>query len=90
MKHRNLQFAAERFEFGMKEIVELDLGLLTVIVGRVDGGDPSDASRVKLIFIPLMIGNVEFEIFHDALDGGESTDLARTSVREDAMIKKVD
>ena len=69
----------------MKEVVELDLCLLTIIIGGIDQGDPSDTSGVELVFVPLMISNVEFEFFHVSLNGMESAHLAQARSCEDSV-----
>jgi hypothetical protein len=72
----------------VKEVVEFNLGLLAIVVGGVDGGNPSDPSRIELIFIPLVIGDVKFEILHDVLDRMEGSNLAQAYIRKDSVDNK--
>ncbi len=42
-----------------------------------------------MIFVPLMISNVEFEFLHDSLDGVESAHLAQACSGKDSVDNEV-
>ena len=69
----------------MKHFVELDVGLFAIVVGWINGCNPSNSGCIPLSLCPLMIGDIELELFHDTLNGRESPDLAQAGVSQYAM-----
>jgi hypothetical protein len=69
----------------MKHVAELDLGLLAIVIGWINCGDPSNACSIPVIFGPLMVCDIEFELLHNTLDGMVGSDLAQAYVGEDSM-----
>ena len=69
----------------MKHFVELDVGLSAIVVGWINGCNLSNLCCIPLSLCPLMIGDIELELFHDTLKGRESPDLAHADISQYTM-----